>query len=233
MVPYNMQTIKQQSENRELRARAILENGEPQILDEFTYLVPSQFDSSKKYQVTHFDSYSCNCKDFELRCKGQGLYCKHIKAILIFEKIKNAYELEQSPIKREVELIIEQPQKDNCPYCNSSELIKRGVRLTKLGEKQRHSCLDCKKRFVLSAIPKIKGNAKLVCLAMDCFYKGLSYRDIADQFKQFYGLDLHHETIRRWVLRFSETMKKYTKTIQPQIKGVWNADETLILTGIA
>src|SRR3989338_2707638 len=225
-----LQTIKQQSDVREQRARHILEHSKPECLDENTYLVPSQFDSTKKYEVTHFDSYSCNCKDFELRCKGQSLYCKHIKAILIFEKLKNAYELEQSPIKREVELIIEQPQKDNCPYCNSSELIKRGVRLTKLGEKQRYSCLACKKRFVLSAIPKIKGNAKLVCLAMDCFYKGLSYRDIADQFKQFYGLDLHHETIRRWVLKFSNIMEKYSKTIQPQIKGVWNADETMILT---
>ena len=70
------QTIKQFSENREQRAKAILQIAEPQILDENTYLVPSQFDSTKKYQVTHFDSYACNCKDFELRCKGKSLYCK-------------------------------------------------------------------------------------------------------------------------------------------------------------
>lgn len=227
---YMAQTIKQQSENREQRARAILENGEPQVLDEFTYLVPSQFDSNKRYRVSHVDSYSCECEDYQRRCKNSGLYCKHIKAILLFEKLKNAYEVEETPIKREVELIVETQKIDNCPYCTSDKLIKRGVRLTKLGEKQRYSCLACKKRFVLSAIPKIKGNAKLVCLAMDCFYKGLSYRDIADQFKQFYGLDLHHETIRRWILRSSETMEKYTQKIQPQIKGVWNADETMVLT---
>ena len=65
---------------------------------------------------------------------------------------------------------------------------------------------------------------------MDCYYKGLSYRDIADQFKQFYNVDLHHETIRRWVLRFSKSLNDYSKTIKPNIKGVWNADETLILT---
>mgnify|MGYP001596690991 CR=1 FL=1 len=225
-VEYN----KNFSEWRNERAKLILEKGNPEVLNDFTYLVPSQTDSSKKYQVTHLDSYTCECEDFKRRCRGRGLYCKHIKAIVIFEKLKNSYEVEETPIKREVELIIEQQQKDNCPYCNSSELIKRGVRLTQVGEKQRYSCLACKKRFVLSAIPKIKGNAKLVCLAMDCFYKGLSYRDIADQFKQFYGLDLHHETIRRWILRFSEVMERYTKTIKPEIKGVWNADETLILT---
>ena len=93
-----LQTIKQLSDKREQRARQILEHSKPECLDENTYLVPSQFDSTKKYQVTHFDSYSCNCKDFELRCKGKGLYCKHIKAILIFEKLKNHYEIEATPI---------------------------------------------------------------------------------------------------------------------------------------
>ena len=82
--------LKNLSQIRDLRAKQILEKGNPEVLDENTYLVPSQFDSNKKYQVTHFDSYSCNCKDFELRCKGKGLYCKHIKAILLFEKLKNA-----------------------------------------------------------------------------------------------------------------------------------------------
>jgi transposase-like protein len=65
---------------------------------------------------------------------------------------------------------------------------------------------------------------------MDCYYRGLSYRDISHQFQQFYNLKISHVTIREWVLRFSEVMEKYSETIQPQIKGVWNADETLILT---
>ena len=65
---------------------------------------------------------------------------------------------------------------------------------------------------------------------MDCYYKGLSYRDIADQFSQFYGLNISHVTIREWVLRFTKTMEKYTETIKPQIRGVWNTDETLVLT---
>ncbi|MFA5019619.1 MAG: DDE-type integrase/transposase/recombinase [Candidatus Pacearchaeota archaeon] len=224
------QDIKQFADNREQRAKQILEHSKPECLDENTYLVPSQFDSSKKYEVTHFDSYSCNCKDFELRCKGKGLYCKHIKAILLFEKLKNAYEIEETPLKQEMELILENSTEKCCPYCKSTKLIKRGVRHDKTGDKQRFGCKDCKKRFVLEPIKYIKGNAKLVCLAMDCYYKGLSYRDITDTFNQFYGLKLHHETIRRWVLRFTEVMEKYSKTLTPKTSGVWNADETLVLT---
>lgn len=220
--------IKNFSSWREERAKAILEKGNPESIDEFTYLVPSQ-NSNKKYKVTHVDSYSCECQDFQRRCKGKGLYCKHIKAILLFEKIKAKYEVKPE-VTQEIELIIEQPQKDVCPYCSWEKIFKRGKRKTKLGVKQLYCCKSCKKRFVLEPIKYLKGNAKLVCLAMDCYYKGLSYRDIADQFSQFYGLKISHVTIRDWVLKFSKIMNKYSKTIQPQIKGVWNADETLILT---
>jgi len=224
------QTIKQFSNIREARAKQILDIAEPQELDENTYLVPSQFDSNKKYEVTHFDTYSCNCKDFQMRCKGKGLYCKHIKAILLFKKLKNKYEIEDSGLSQKVELIINNPKKDCCPFCQSEDLIKRGIRKTQAGEKQRYSCKKCKRRFVLTPIPKIKANEKLVCLAMDCYYKGLSYRDISDQFKQFYGLSISHVTIRNWILKFSNVIEKYTKKLKPKTSGVWNADETMVLT---
>ena len=218
--------IKNFSEWRNERAKLILEKGSPETLDEFTYLVPSQ-NSDKKYKVTHFDSYSCECEDFQKRCKGKNLYCKHIKAIILFQNIKAKYEVK--PEVEKINLIIES-QKDICPECQSENLIKSGIRKTKIGIKQRYECKDCKKRFVLSPIKNIKGNEKLVCLAMDCYYKGLSYRDISDQFSQFYNLKISHVTIRDWILRFSEIIEKYSKTLTPKTSGIWNADETLVLT---
>ena len=84
--------IKNFSEWRNERAKAILEKGSPETLDEFTYLVPSQT-SDRKYRVTHIDAYSCECEDFKRRCQGKNLYCKHIKAIILFEKLKQKYEV--------------------------------------------------------------------------------------------------------------------------------------------
>lgn len=215
---------KQFSEQRKQRARQILELSEPEIINENTFLVKSQ-NSNKKYQVTHYDTFSCNCQDYEQRCKGQGRFCKHIQAIILFNKVKQVIEKQE-----DVFILGEQDNKQVCPHCNSQNLIKRGIRKTKLKQVQRYGCNDCKKRFTIEPIKHIKVNYKFVTLAMDCYYKGLSYRDIADQFKQFYNIDIHHETIRRWVLRFSKSLEDYSKTIQPNIKGVWNADETLILT---
>jgi len=218
------QTIKQQSDARQQRAEQILAKGNPECLEDNTWLVPSQY-SDKKYLVSFYDTYSCNCPDFQHTCKGKNLYCKHIKTILLFKKLKQNVET----IKEET-LFIETPQKQLCVYCNSENLIKSGKRKTQTGIKQRYECKKCKKRFVLSPIPKIKGNSKLVCLAMDCYYRGLSYRDISHQFEQFYNLKISHVTIRTWVLKFGNMMEKYSKTIKPNIKGVWNADETLILS---
>lgn len=76
------ENLKTSSNLREQRARAILEKGDPSQIDEYTYLVPSQFDSSKKYKVTHIDGYTCECEDYKRRCQGQGLYCKPIKTAL-------------------------------------------------------------------------------------------------------------------------------------------------------
>ena len=219
-----MKNQKQFSEQRKQRARQILEKAEPQIIDENTFLVPSQ-NSNQKYKVTYYDTFSCNCMDYEERCKGHGRYCKHIQAINLYNKVKQILENEEK-----VFVIKSQENKQVCPCCNSNNLIKRGIRKTKLKQVQRYGCKDCKKRFTLDPIKHIKVNYKFVTLAMDCYYKGLSYRDITDQFKQFYNVDLHHETIRRWVLRFSKSLNDYSKTIKPNIKGVWNADETLILT---
>lgn len=218
------QDIKQFSEARKQRAKEILQIGNPEVLDENTFLVPSQ-NSNKKYKVTYYDTFSCDCLDFQERCKGHGRFCKHIQAIILFNKLKQAINQQE-----EFFVLNSNENKTLCPHCQSSNLIKRGIRKTKLKEVQRYGCQDCKKRFTIEPIKHIKVNYKFVTLAMDCYFKGLSYRDITDQFKQFYNVDLHHETIRRWILRFSEVLNEYSKTIKPNIKGVWNADETMVLT---
>ena len=39
-------------------------------------------------------------------------------------------------VKKEIEIIIETPQKDLCPDCTSEKIIKCGKRKTKIGNKQ-------------------------------------------------------------------------------------------------
>lgn len=222
----NIEIKKEFSDRRKERAKQLLQTNKPEELNEFTYLVPSQNNPEKKYQVIHIDSYSCDCEDYKRRCKANGLYCKHIQAILLLEKLKIATETQ--PIQNQ--LTDEVRTADICPNCFGLEIFKRGKRKTNAREKQLYCCKDCKKRFVLEPLKYIKTNSQMVTLAMDLFYKGNSLRDIADTFKQFYNLSLSHETIRNWIRKFSRIMNEYSKQLQPKIKGKWNADETLVLT---
>jgi transposase-like protein len=112
-----------------------------------------------------------------------------------------------------------------CIYCGFSDVIKMGKRKTQCGERQRYQCKSCNRKFVADPIKGYKATAKLITLSMDLYFKGLSYRKIADTLFQFYDLEVHHETIRRWINTFMKAINKYVATLEPQLSGRWLIDE--------
>ncbi|MDE1849592.1 MAG: IS1 family transposase [Candidatus Micrarchaeota archaeon] len=201
--------LEGQSKARKDRAVEVLNSRVPQVVNATTYLIPST-DGTTQYKVRHVDAYSCTCPDFTNRCKEKGLYCKHIHAIILFNKLKNKVELDDF----DVDSITEEK---TCPECKSDKLQKYGMRRNKSGSKQRHMCLNCGATFVLDPAKGIKGNARILCLALDMYYKGNSLRDIQNTLWQSFGLKLHHETIRRWNNRFMGKINDYTATLKPRI----------------
>ncbi|MFH0936094.1 MAG: DDE-type integrase/transposase/recombinase [Candidatus Woesearchaeota archaeon] len=217
--------FEKQQQDRSIRAYSLLAKGDiPLILNKNEYYVPSQSDINKKYKVIHTDKWECECLDFKHKCEDNGLVCKHIQAIQFYLKLKNKVEIDDLNLKDET-------NKKLCPYCNSENVVKFGIRKNKFGNKQKYSCKECNKKFVLEPIKYIKGNAKLITLTMDLYYKGLSLRDIKDTFKQFYNFDVTHETIRRWIRKFTKLMNEYTEKFKPQLSEKWHIDEQNIKVG--
>ena len=197
--------------DRRKRAYTLLEQGKtPIVISEEEFLVPSQFDDKKKYKVSNIDGWTCECPDFKHRNK----ICKHIQSIQVWLKIKNSFEVENLDTKE-----------DLCPKCRSVNIVKRGVRKNKSIQKQRYYCKDCKHRFVLSPLKYVKGDGKLICLAMDMYFKGMSLRDIEDNFKQFHNINVHFDTIRRWIRKFTKVMNDYVTEQNPELGKVWHVDE--------
>ncbi len=206
-------------DNREIRGYSILAKGDtPQAISKEEFLVPSQ-SSDKKYKVTHIEGWTCECKDFKYRKQT----CKHIHSIRFWLKLRDGV---SSNELMELENDIEGT--NSCPNCNSLNIVKNGSRKTNAGIRQRYLCKDCKSRFVLDPIKYVKGNGKIVTLTMDLYFKGLSLRNITDTIYQFYGLKLHHETIRRWILKFSQKCKEYTDKLKPEVSKKWHADEMMM-----
>ena len=115
-----------------------------------------------------------------------------------------------------------------CIFCGSTDVIRMGKRKTKCGDRQRYQCKNCHRKFVNDPIKGYKADAKLITLSMDLYFKGLSYRKISDTLYQFYGLEVHFETVRRWIKKFMKAINKYVATLEPKLSGTWLIDEQKI-----
>ncbi len=112
-----------------------------------------------------------------------------------------------------------------CPKCDSELIIRDGNRKCSFGNKQKWLCKNCKCRFVLDPIKKIKGNVESVCMAMDFYFKGMSYRSIQNTLEQFTSIRVTHVTIMNWIHIYMEEINKYVRKLHPDAGKVWHADE--------
>lgn len=176
--------------------------------DDSTYIVPSQTEKGKAYQVVNIgEEWDCECPDFYWR----GLICKHIYAVKLWKLIRTK--------------IIEE-ETFSCPKCGSVQIKKSGLRKNKSGNKQRYECLVCQKRFVKDmAFKGLKADGKSIALALDLFYKGMSQRKIKDTLAQFMNVEVSQPTINRWVQRFTRMINSYAETLKPQVGDVFAVDE--------
>ncbi|MFH0954816.1 MAG: DDE-type integrase/transposase/recombinase [Candidatus Micrarchaeota archaeon] len=193
---------------------------EPTIKHENVYLVPSQSTECAYSVVENWDKWVCSCADWKYRHDAIG-DCKHILYLKYWREMKDY--LFKTGAFEALEVMYEKP---SCPCCGSFQIKGHGQRKNKGEAKQRFKCLSCSKTFIQHAeFRGLKGQAKTVTACMDLYFKGCSLRKIQDHLKQFYGVEVHHETIRRWINKFMAHIKKHTDQFQAQTSKTWHVDE--------
>jgi putative transposase len=117
-----------------------------------------------------------------------------------------------------------------CRFCSSTDVVKQGLRKNKGGEVQRFKCKACRRRFTLceNGFRKMEYKPEIVTLALDLYFKGLSYRDIVDHLGQFYKIKVTHPTIINWVKRFTKLVRENIDELVPKVSGKWQSDEMAI-----
>jgi putative transposase len=60
---------------------------------------------------------------------------------------------------------------------------------------------------------------------LDLYFKGISLRKIQDHLKQFEQTNVSFVAVYKWIKKYVALMEQYSKTLQPQLSGVWHADE--------
>lgn len=187
-----------------------------------TFKVKSQ-SGNGQYVVTNGKEWDCTCPDHAYR----KVVCKHIFAVRFWislkEKIDNADVFQ---------LYREFSEASTCKFCGSINIMKWGYRKNRNVKTPRFKCKDCGQSFVVDeGFAKMRFDPKVISLALDLYFKGISLRKIVDHIKQFYGLDVSQMGIFKWLQKYGRIINAYVDQLEPELSKVWNTDEMKIRCG--
>jgi len=208
---------------RKIRGFAILaQTNQIKQAEVHTFKVNSQ-SGNGQYVVTNGVGWDCTCPDHVYR----QVECKHILAVKFWLALRKKIEKESL-----FQLYNEMVEATECKFCGSKRIIKRGIRRNKKGRVQRYECKGCQRRFsVDDGFSKMKFNPKVVTLALDLYFKGISLRKIRDHLTQFYDVKINHKTIHNWLKKYSKIINDYVNQLEPNLSEVWNTDEMKVRCG--
>jgi len=210
---------------RELRGLRILSQGQGAVqrAKENEYRVRSE-SGTGSYKVWHDGvNWQCECPD----AKKNNATCKHQFAVALSIKLRVEVK------NRAVLLGPGAPQDDGqfkptCPHCQSDVVVKDGNRHCEKGDVQKYLCKACSRNFIVDrGFSRLKASEKTIIAAVDLYFKGVSYGNIAHHLKEMYRLKVNRSTVYRWVSRISQLLADYEKTAEqhPDVSDFWHSDE--------
>jgi transposase-like protein len=132
------------------------------------------------YGTASYVRHSANCAE-------------HAKQYIIMEMWSGYCSLRRQTMSFEGEAVL------ICPYCKSYRIIKRGVRRNKTGTKQRYSCKDCGKKFVLNPwLSELR--QKLSPIILQLRERKYTLREIQEIIEVTTGIKISYNTINNWII---------------------------------
>jgi len=121
-----------------------------------------------------------------------------------------------------------QPQSIRCKWCGSVDIKKYGIR----DGIQEYLCLKCGRKFNAKDAPyKKQTPVEQIGSALDMFYDGLSFQDIARHLEHTYNNPVNESTVYRWVMSYTEKAVNILGKLRPKVSDTWVVDETVIKVG--
>jgi putative transposase len=217
----NMVINRKQIQTRELKALTIVgHNDQIKRINAVTYKVKSQ-SSDFWYDVIHEykQGWTCSCPDHIFR----KVECKHIQAVYISKELRHKI-VNNNDVKE-----IETGNELACK-CGSLNVIKIGIRHNKSGEMQVFKCKECNKKWSDNlGFAKNRIDSKVITVALDLYFKGVSLRKVKEHIKLFYGISVSHVSILKWIHKFGEVVAPFVDSLVPkEMSGVYHVDEMAV-----
>ena len=186
-------------------------------VSDYHYHVHSQT-TNRDYDVIKTENFwHCTCPDHKFRKKC----CKHIHAVEISnemrEKVREQNKITISPITT-----------TSCIHCNSSTIVKDGLRHNKHGDIQKWYCKNCAKYFTINlGFERMKNDPQGITMAMQLYFSGESLRNVSKALKLI-GIEVTHQTIYNWIVKYTKLLKEHLNKIEPNVGDAWRADEVFV-----
>ncbi len=134
-------------------------------VNEDYYNVKSQ-STDKIYDVVLTEiGWVCSCPDNNFR----HICCKHIHAVEFSLQIRKQVE----------SIVINQIDANYCKFCNSTDIVKKGLRKNKTYSLQVYQCRVCKKKFSINlGFEKMKASPQVITSAIQLYFTGESLRNV-------------------------------------------------------
>lgn len=202
-----MTTNKREEKGKEIAQN----NNQVKRIDEHHYKVKSQSGNGDYDVVSTELGFNCSCPDHTFR----KLCCKHIHAVEFSLQIRKQVEL----------VVINQIDANCCKFCNSKDIIKKGLRKNKTYSLQVYQCRVCKKKFSINlGFERMKASPQIITSAMQLYFTGESLRNV-QKFLELQGIKITHKTVWNWIRKYVNLMEKYLEKIVPKVGDKWRADE--------
>jgi transposase-like protein len=202
--------------NREEKGKEIALNSNQQVirLSDHLYKVRSQT-TKREYDVISTESgWICTCPDHVYR----HICCKHIHAVEFSIRLREQ-------VRKENAVTIEQLNVSICPNCNSNKIVKHGIRHNDNYDIQRWFCNECKRWFSFNiGFEKMRVSPQAITSAMQLYFTGESLRSV-QKFLRLQGVNVSHQTVYKWIKKYTKLMENYLSKLTPQVGDTWRADE--------
>jgi transposase-like protein len=117
----------------------------------------------------------------------------------------------------------------NCPYCGESKIVKNG----RQSGKQRYRCKGCAKQFNdTGALHGHRLPTNQVGAAIDMFYSGMSYKQIAEMMATTFHIpEPSKDTLYNWVKDYTDAAVEEMSQYPAHTSRNWVADEMQVKVG--
>lgn len=96
----------------------------------------------------------------------------------------------------------------NCSECNSIHTVKRGMRKTRLGRKQRYLCTECRATFIEpDGFERMRHKKEDIVRAIHMRNDGFSLFKAQYHLYQHDGIKVSRECIRLWCRKYGNFLK--------------------------